>query len=192
MQLNLTTLRQAGFFKEYESMSDKELLNTLHENRRKEYANIFEYDYEPELLSDDHQLALQDSNKFLDIDLEADVCAENKVYTSLLEEFAKASNNHFFPVDIEETWESEEGSILVAFTSNASKITFAPEYMDDWIDSKVFDVINAEMHKVTSERFYLCAGPNEQWFGQNVIYVRLTDDERKLLEEKLDWKFPQE
>jgi len=192
MGLNLTNLRKTGFFKEYESLSEKELLNALHENRRKEYAKIFEYDYEPEKLRDDHELAVQDSKKFLDIDLEADVRAENQVYIYLLEDFAKASDGHFSPIGIEETWESDEGPIQVSFTSNGSDITFKPEYMDDWIDGKVFDVINAEMQKVTSERFYLCAGPNEEWFGQNVIYVRLTENEKKLLEEKLDWKFPQE
>lgn len=191
MGLNLATLRQAGFFKEYGNLSEQELLNILHDTIRKEYSTIFGYDYEQEKIKDDHQLAVLDTKKFLDIDLEADVCAENKVYTSLLEDFAKASNGYFSPTSIEETWESEEGPIRVSFMSNGSKITFEPEYMDDWIDGRVFEIINGEMHKATQEKFHLCAGPNEEWFGQNVIHVRLTGDEKKLLEEKLNWKFPQ-
>ena len=190
MGLNLKTLRQGGFFKEYEKLSDKELLDTLHDIRRKEYSKIFEYDYEPEKIKDDHKLAVQDTKKFLDIDLEADVCAQNKVYTSLLEDFAKASDGHFSPTNIEEIWESEEGPIQLNFQSNGSDVTFEPEYMDDWIDGRVFDVINNEMKKVTDEKFCLCYGPNEEWFGQNAIYVRLSESEKQLLEKKLQWNFP--
>lgn len=190
MGLNLKTLRQAGFFKAYVNLSDKEVSDTLHENRRQQYAKMFGYAYEPELIKDDHKLALQDPSKFLDIDLEADVCAENKVYTSLLEDFASASNGHFSPANIEEMWESEEGPIRLRFQSNGSTVKFEPEYMDDWIDDQIFDVINSEMQKVTDEKFYLCYGPNEEWLGQNAIYVRLTKSEKKLLEEQLQWKFP--
>jgi hypothetical protein len=190
MGLNLNTLRQAGFFKEYGNLSDKDLIDTLHEIRRKEYSKIFEYDYEPEKIKDDHRLAVQDTKKFLDIDLEADVCAQNKVYTSLLQDFAKASDGNFAPANIEETWEGEEGPIRLQFQSNGSIIAFEPEYMDDWIDCRVFDVINGEMEKTTDEKFFLCYGPNEEWFGQNAIYIRLTESEKHLLEEKLEWKFP--
>ena len=189
MSLNLNILLQAGFFKEHEGLSEEELLDLLNKKRKEEYSKIFEREYDPGQIKDDHQLALLDTKKFLDIDLEADVCDENRVYTSILEDFAKASNGHFSPTKIEETWESEEGPIKVSFMSNGYKVSFEPEYNDDWLDPELFDTINGEMQKVTTEIFYQCGGPNEEWLGQNMIYVRLTESEKKLLEDKLDWKF---
>ena len=189
---NLKILRQAGFFKEYPNLSDNDLFNKLNEIRKLEYSKLFDRDYEPEPIKDFHQLAIQDEKKFIDMDLEADVCAENKVYISVLQQMAKASDGHFNPTDIEEIWSSDEGPIKVSFKSNNQIIEFSPEYMDDWIDERIFEVINDEMKKTSSDRFVLCYGPKEEWFGQNAIHIRLNDAEKSFLKKELNWSFPEE
>lgn len=190
MTENLETLRQAGFFKNFESLTDAELLETLRKRRKEEYSEMFGYDYTPADFSDLTELLLQDDTKFLDIDLEADVLNGNNVYVSVLQDFAKASNGHFNPIEVKEVWSSDEGPIEVSFLSNGEKIVFEPEYLDDWIDGQVFDVINVEMKKVCNETFMFCSGPKDEWFGQNVIHIRLTENEKQLLKEKLNWNFP--
>ncbi len=192
MTETISIIRQAGFFKKYGALSEDELLDTLYEIKKQEYSKMFGYDYTPERKTDIYSIVGQDPEKFLDIDLEADVCADNKVYSSLLAEISKASNGNFLPSDIEEIWNSEEGPIKVSFDSNGQIIIFEPEYMDDWIDGRIFEVINKEMKKVSNEYFHLCSGPNDEWFGQNAIYVRLTEAEKKLLIDKLEWRFPEE
>ncbi|SOD97615.1 hypothetical protein [Spirosoma fluviale] len=186
----LPILRQAGFFKEYAELKDDELVNKIRQLRREEYAKIFEYEYEPEDFSHIGQLLAYDERKYLDIDLEADVMSENQVYVSVVERFSKASDNHFMPTDIQEAWQSDEGPIEVSFTCNGSRIVFKPKYHDDWLDGKVFTVINKEMQKKTDERFLICLGPNEEWWGQNVVHIRLSEIEKQLLEVKLGWVFP--
>jgi len=189
---NLGILRKAGFFKDYEALSDVELMDTLRKKRKEEYSKMFGYDYEPQDFSHLTTLLSQDDRKFLDIDLEADVLNGNNVYVSVLEDFAKASNGHFSPTNIEEVWDSDEGPIKVSFSSNGQQIIFEPEYLDDWIDGRIFEVINEEMKKVCNESFIVCLVPNDEWFGQNIIHVRLTEDEKQLLKEKLNWNFPEQ
>ena len=184
-------MRQAGFFKKYETQTENQLLDILYEIKKQEYSKIFDYDYLPERKTDAYSIAGHDNEKFLNIDLEADVCSANRVYTWLLSAFSKASNGHFSPFDIAEIWSSEDGPIKLSFISNGETIIFEPEYMNDWIDGRIFNLINAEMKKVSDELFHLCSGPNDEWFGQNAIYVRLTAAEKNLLMDKLEWKFPE-
>lgn len=190
MTSNLKILRKAGFFQDFESLSDAELLEAIRKKRKEEYSEMFGQDYEPEDFSHLIELLSQDDKKFLDIDLEADVLNGNNVYVSLLEDFAKASNGYFNPIDIKETWVSDEGPIEVSFSSNGQKIVFEPEYMEDWIDGRIFSLINDEMKKVCNEHFQVCSGPDDEWFGQNIIHIRVTEEEKLFLEENLNWNFP--
>lgn len=189
MAEDISIIREAGFFKKYQTLTEEQLLNTLYEIQRELYTERFGYNYAPERKNDLYSIARQDHEKFLDIDLEADVCNGNNVYQSLLEEFSKASNNLFLPSEISETWNSDVGPIKLSFISNGQPVLFEPVYMDDWIDESVFEIINEEMRKVSNELFYLCSGPNNDWLGQNEIYIRLTANEKTLLEEKLGWNF---
>ncbi len=184
-------LRLAGFFKGYELLTNDEIIQTLLQKKSNEYARMFGPAYHAEVFSDLTELLEQDDKKFLTIDLEADVCAENKVYTRLLDNFSKASNGFFTPSRITETWESDEGPIRVSFTSDGREVVFAPEYFDDWIDGRIFYVINREMKRVSNEEFVVCMGPGGDWFGQNIIHIRLTKSEKELLAEKLQWEFPE-
>ena len=187
---SITIIREAGFFRQYESLNEMDFLDTLHQIKKGKYSERFGSDYEPERKIDLYSIVGQDTNKFLDIDLEADVCTDNKVYIWLLNTFANASNGLFVPTNINEVWTTEEGPIKVSFISNGQAIIFEPEYIDDWIDGRIFEVINIEMAKVSNELFTLCSGPNDDWFGQNIIHIRLTHEEKNLLKNKLSWNFP--
>ena len=189
MNDNIDIIRQAGFFKEYEHLSNEELLDALYEIEKKRYSELFGYAYNPTRDENLYSILGLD-NKFIDIDLEADVCSGNEVYIWVLNAFAKASNGKFAPTDITEVWESEEGPITVSFTSNGKHIVFAPEYANDWLDQRVFEIIENEMKNADNEKFYICLGPENEWFGQNIIHIRLTHDEKQLLRNKLRWSFP--
>ncbi len=189
MSHHLPILRKAGFFKEYQNLSDSELLETLYQIRKKEYAEIFELDYKPGRSYDDQGIAIQDKTKVLDIDLEADVQPGNEVYCKLLEAFTDASNGQFIASDMVETWRGDEGPLTVSFMSNGKKIKYDPAYNEDWIDGTFFNIICKEMAKGGNEQFHLCFGPNEEWAGQNVIYIRLTPEEKTILETELNWEF---
>lgn len=132
------------------------------------------------------------NEKFLNIDLEADVYAENEVYCWILNTFSEASNGYFMPTEIQENWITDKGPISVNFISDGKEITFEPEYMDDWIDSKIFDLINIEMKKKSNEFFILCSGPDDDWFGQNAIFIRLNEHQRDILKNTLNWNFPED
>lgn len=189
---SISIIRRAGFFTQFQNLNNEELIDKLYELKKIKYSKMFGDDYSPERREDLYSIVSQDAQKFLDIDLEADVCADNKVYIEVLNYFANASNGKFTPTNISEVWESEEGPIKVVFDSNGQQITFEPEYIDDWIDGRIFGIIQTEIKKVSEENFHMCAGPNDDWFGQNLIYIRLTTDEKQVLKDKLSWNFPEE
>ena len=185
----LKALRQAGFFAQYGVQTDDEILNKIHEERKQRYSKIFGYPYEPERNLSDQELASQDTSKMLHLDLEADVCQENKVYSWLLKVLEGLSGKKNIITDIVEEWESETGPINVNFNLNSEKKFANPEYNDDWVDPNFIDNILTEISKVINQSFYVCLVPNEEWLGQDVNYMRLTQEERKILCEKLNWKF---
>jgi hypothetical protein len=188
--INLDALRQAGFFKDHRHLSNDELLEMIHLQRRQFYSQMFGYEYEPERLKDDHSLAVRDTTKMLSLDTEADVGIENNKYIELLLLCNTVSGSDTNIItDIEEHWESPVGPILVTYKINGENRSYQPEYADDWIDQKFLEHVLGEISAVTREPFHLCLGPNEEWFGQDVNYIRLKPQERKVLEEVLNWKF---
>ena len=125
----------------------------------------------------------------LHFDLEADVCRENKVYSWLLERLNELSGMKHLITNIVEHWDSETGPINISYQFNGEKRFYSPEYCDDWVDQTFIDNTLTELKKVTEESFHICLGPNEEWFGQDVNYMRLTKEERQNLGNKLHWKF---
>jgi hypothetical protein len=91
--------------------------------------------------------------------------------------------------NIVEEWEDETGPIYISYHLNGESKFANPEYGDDWIDQTFIENTLAEISKITNESFYLCLGPNEEWAGQDVNYIRFTKQERQILEEKLHWSF---
>ena len=185
----LPTLRQAGFFAQYASLSDEGILEALFQRQIEEAAQWSDT-YIPTAITDVAELVAQDSQKCLHLDLEADVCAENKVYTSLLQELSGISAGGFNPTHIEETWEGEEGPIKVHFNIDDKPVVFKPKYMDDWIDTNFFSLVEEKMAQSGRANFHVCAGTlKESWFGQDIYYIRLTPEEMQLLKDKLGWIF---
>lgn len=187
--INLSVLRRAGFFKEFASISDEELLNKIQERRKQEYSELFGHAYDPQELADDQRIAWEDKYKMLHMDLEADVCAENCSYTRLLEICDEVSGRQKLVTDIEEHWESATGPIRVHYQIDGQEQSYEPKYADDWIDQEFLDHILTQIAALIGEPFHLCLGPNQEWFGQDVNYIRLTIEERNILEEELGWKF---
>jgi hypothetical protein len=75
-------------------------------------------------------------------DPEADVCAENKVYSKVLPEWALISHGAFVPSNIQENWKSDAGPIAVSFELGSRQVSIRPAYQDDWIDLGVLLQIN--------------------------------------------------
>ena len=185
----LRILRKAGFFKQYNTLTENEILNKIQEERKDKYSKIFGYPYEPEKNLSDQELASQDTSKMLHLDLEADVCKENKIYSWLLTLLNELSGRKNIITDIFEEWEDETGPINVSFRLNGEMKFLIPEYNNDWVDPIFIDNVLTEISKVINEPFHVCLGPNEEWFGQDVNYMRLTQEERMILDENLGWKF---
>jgi len=185
---NIQTLRNAGFFEVYESMSDLEVYDTIYADRKKRYSEIFEKQYDPGMDLDAIKLAECDKTKLLFIDLEADVAMDNNVYIQVIKAFGILSNKKFDPTGIKEQWTSETGPIDVSFKSNDSLIKFKPEYQDDWLHESVFKVCLAELER-NSIRITDCLSDDGYGYGQAIAIMRLTEKEQKILENKLSWKF---
>ena len=76
-------------------------------------------------------------------DPEADVCAENEVYSEVLAQWARISHGAFTPTEVTEHWESESGPITLTFNLGSRTSSVSPSYQDDWIDLEVLRQINA-------------------------------------------------
>lgn len=185
---NISTLRKSGFFKTYENLNDSEIFERIHLERKAEYSRIFEKEYDPGMELDEFELACLDITKVLFIDLEADVCEENKVYTQVIKSFATLTNNVFDPKKIQENWIGKTGPIEIEFEIENVKTKFSPEYKDDWLDEVVFKVCKEKIEE-KNIRLVNCLGDNEYGFGQAISIMRLTEEEQRILEDSFSWKF---
>lgn len=185
---NITILRKNGFFKDYEKLSAAELFEKLHSIRKIEYSKLFEKEYDPGMELDELDLASLDETKVIYIDLEADVCKENKVYEEVIKMHSELTNNIFDPKNIKEIWHSQTGPIEVEFELDNEKIKFKPKYLDDWVDGIVFDICKEKI-KEKNIRIVTCLGTEGLGFGQSIAIMRLTKEEQANLEKHFKWKF---
>ncbi len=188
---NIGILKEAGFFQNYDGLSDLKIYNKIYELRKEYYSEIFERPYEPNMKLDAIQIAQTDKTKCLFLDLEADVGKGNNVYEWVVKAYSDLSNGVFNPVDIQEKWESFEGPIEISFKVNDSLISFKPEYEDDWLHESVFKVCGKELEKRKIRTVDFLSDDGEG-FGQVIAMMRLTMDEQNILENKLNWKFTSE
>jgi hypothetical protein len=75
-------------------------------------------------------------------DPEADVCAENAVYSRVLPEWACISQGVFSPSGITEQWQGDSGPITLRFQLEGRPASVSPLYHDDWIDLEVLRQVN--------------------------------------------------
>jgi hypothetical protein len=188
---NIKILRTAGFFENYENLTDLEVYDKIYAVRKKEYSEIFERPYDPGMELDAISLAETDNKKLLFLDLEADVGKDNEVYIAVIKAFSQLSNNKFQPTEIKEEWESETGPIIVSFYSNGMQIVFEPNYENDWLHESVFKICEKELRK-ENIRISDCLSDDGYGYGQAIAIMRLTKEEQKILENRLKWKFTSE
>jgi hypothetical protein len=185
----ISSLRQFGFFEKYKSLSDKQLFDTLHQQRIADYSKMFERFYDPGMKLETYQILMLDRDRTVYGDAESDVGKDNNQYISLLNAFSMASGGLFNPKDITEKWDSEKGPVHVSFTENGEEILFEPEYLDDWLSEKVFEVINQQMTKNGKEKFYMFLGSDGWGLGQYFLYIRMAESQKQELQKAFGWKF---
>ncbi len=164
----IKVLNEAGFKVDLKSESNKEF-KILQKELTETSANI----------------ALQDTNKAILKDTEADVLKGNDAYIFFLQQLSEISDSKFVPTDVKETWETETGPITVKLTSWEKQFEFKPEYFDDWLDGRVIEDINNEL--VDSKcGFYTIQC--DYITGQEILIIFLYEHEKQILEDKLNWR----
>jgi len=189
VKLSIRQLRGIGFFKNYNQYSDDQIFEILHQRRIKEYSEIFERYYDPGMELEKYEILALDSTQIVFGDTEADVAKGNNAYVSLLKTFSTASAGLFAATNIREDWVSEKGPIYVTFTSNGNEIKFEASFHNDYLDEKIFDIINQEMLKKGDEKFFFVSDGEELEFGQEYMFIRMTFAQKDSVEKALHWKF---
>ncbi|MCX6377570.1 MAG: hypothetical protein NTU88_16300, partial [Armatimonadetes bacterium] len=173
-------LRKMGFFSEYASLPDEELVSRLEQMYQENYEGPLD-DSEGLL---DVDLLTFDKTRVWYQDIECDVDMGQDVYVWALERLAAISRGAFQPKNIKESWESEEGPIEVSFTLNGEKQVVHPGFNYDYLDSGILDDINRMIKD--SGYFFFIYPP----FAQSAFITVLTMKElRKLItERRWEWK----
>lgn len=115
-------------------------------------------------------------------DLEADVVEDNQVYVETIASWGDISVGTFDPVDIAERWDGPTGPVSVRFTHDGMPHDVSPAYLEDWIDPRILDRVNAAIEG-SDRRFHLYKA-----FDQSAFVLALTDAEREALEDR-GWCF---
>ncbi len=115
-------------------------------------------------------------------DTEADVLPGNAVYENTITEWANISNGVLSPRNIKETWESDTGPITITFELQEQEKSIQPEYLDDYIDTKILLQIN-KLIKNSSKQFEMY-----EPFDQTAFVICLTNSEKRALK-KRGWQF---
>ena len=115
-------------------------------------------------------------------DPEADVCAENEVYSEVLPQWARISHGAFTPSGITEHWESESGPITLSFELGVQPASVSPSYQDDWIDLQVLQQINRLI--TASGRQFECAVD-----GNFALVLCLTAEQKRTMQTQRRFPF---
>jgi len=126
-------------------------------------------------------LALSEDDVWSD-DPEADVCAENQVYSEILAEWARISRGAFTPTGITEDWESESGPIIIRFQLGGQAASLSPAYLDDRTDLDVLRQINSLIAQTGREFAYAID-------GNFALVVCLTHEQKKKMIEDRGFPF---
>lgn len=171
--------RELGFFRKYQSMSDEELATMIGGLHKEEWDE----DINPENEFSDLLLVKWDKDRIWWDDTEADVCSGNSVYKQVLIEWSEISRGTFFPENVQEHWESEEGPITITFTHNQQNIQIHPQYLDDYIDISILSQVNYLIGKSGKE--YAVYLP----FDQTAFIIVVTKSEKRKLQKERNWRF---
>lgn len=189
IKVSIRQLKEIGFFKDYKQYTIDQIFEILHHRRIREYSEIFQGYYDPGMELEKYEILALDTTQVVFGDTEADVAKGNNAYISLLNTFSIASAGIFGPTNIREDWETDKGPINVSFVSNGDTINFKASYYDDYLDEKIFDIINQEMLKKGDEKFFFVSDGEELEFGQEYMFIRMTPSQKDSVEKALRWKF---
>jgi hypothetical protein len=196
----LSTLRQCGFFESFNGQSDAQVAATFLENLRLRYADNSFYQQFPQHRPDQQLLtsfsaapspgdfkllAAYDEARVWAGDMEADVCAGNNVYARVIEQYAQLSMGALQPTAIVEHWDSEEGPVTVSFESKGQHFATELAYYNDWIDGEIFSLLDDAMRS----QGFVSVIRAEVDTGQDVFFVRATEEEKQRMEQLLGWSF---
>jgi hypothetical protein len=171
--------RPLGFYKEYESLSENDLVEQLGE--------LWYEEVESEIDSTDQYVDLfllqWDSDRVWWRDMEADVCMGNEVYVGMIERLSEISHDAFLVRNITELWDSPQGDIRVCMTMHGRDYCLSPKYQGDWLDIDVIEQINTFIQR-SDYRFELVPT------GMQMAFVTaLTASEKQQLHLERGWVF---
>ena len=115
-------------------------------------------------------------------DPEADVCAQNTVYSEVLPEWARISHGAFAISDLSERWESDTGPIILSFRLMGTPTSLSPEYREDWIDLEILQRINVLIS--SSGRQFECAVD-----GNFAVVLCLTEEQKRRMQTEREFPF---
>lgn len=115
-------------------------------------------------------------------DPEADVCADNEVYSEILPQWAGISHGAFAPGGITEHWDDESGPIMLSFDLGGQQASVSPRYQDDWINLEVLRQINALI--APSGRQFECAVD-----GNFALVLCLTPEQKATMQTQRQFPF---
>jgi len=125
--------------------------------------------------ADPEVMRLDDDRVWWD-DMEADVCAENEVYSELLPRLSAISRGALTIGEVTETWEGERGPVSVEFTANGTRHLIHPEFQEDWIAPNFLEEVG-RLLEGSPFRFYTWDTQ-----GQDLFLVALTRDEAERIQ----------
>ena len=157
IQNELSNIRKAGMFKDYENESDKFLTsfllgNSLVEQSGWTYAGQY-LDSETSEIQTDNLLRL-DTKKVIPLDDTEIVYKDGNAYSFLIEQLGVTSELNFEPKEIREIWESDHKP-KVTFKVGEIEHNIYPEFDNDWADlDTVISYVNKEILKDKDYKFY--------------------------------------
>ncbi|HWB12672.1 MAG TPA: hypothetical protein VG826_25830 [Pirellulales bacterium] len=175
----LSFFRRMGFFAEFGDRPDGDVARELYELQMEKWGTGFI----GEGPMADLELLAWDRKRVWWEDTEADIGPGNRVYESVLRQWAKISRGAFEPIDVSESWGSESGPVRVSFTFRGTRLAVTARYLDDYLDLSIVRQINAIISdtQLAYEVF--------EEFDQTAFVVVLNAAHRALLETERAWRF---
>jgi len=115
-------------------------------------------------------------------DPEADVCAENLVYTEALKEWAAISSGAFNPTQVQEDWKGESGPVKLNFSLGENSVTVTPQYLEDWVDLDVLQQINTQIESSGRQFAYTVD-------GNFCVVLCLTSEQKEKMRQERQFPF---
>ncbi|MFN8313528.1 MAG: hypothetical protein U0289_12010 [Cyclobacteriaceae bacterium] len=177
-------LRDAGLFQEYSKLELKQLTQKIIDLETELNGGFFEEEYpQDDQLRTFINLAKWDKQRVWFDDLEADVCEENKVYTTVIKDFGHMTNL-LQPTNIVEKWRTKTGPVEITFENKGQRFNLTPKYNDDWLDMEpLLDTFNKILYP-SGQRFEILENTDQQLF-----VIRLTVREKERLTKDFKIKF---